>query len=174
MKTIRIIGNLLDRLSVVLLVVSAAALALVLVLINVEVVSRYFLNKSTLIADEYSGYMFAWILMCGFLYAHRHGSFLNVSVLTARLSPRPAATLRAIGAALGVVLCTIAGYGAWSTFSLSVKFSATSSFASETPLAIPQVILPIGLGLLALSFLEELVSSAVTALAPASGSEAQR
>ncbi|MEJ8570584.1 TRAP transporter small permease [Microbaculum marinum] len=156
-------GRLLDRLSVVLLWVSVVALALVLVLINVEVVSRYFLNRSTLIADEYSGYAFAWILMCGFLYAHRHGSFLNVSVVTSALSQRPAAAFRAFGAALGVILCVVAGYGTWFTLSLSVRFSATSAFASETPLAIPQVALPLGFALLGFSFLEEFLSSLMAA-----------
>ena len=36
-----------------------------LVLINVEVVARYLFARSTLIADEYGGYLMAWITLLG-------------------------------------------------------------------------------------------------------------
>jgi TRAP-type C4-dicarboxylate transport system permease small subunit len=166
MGAIRQFGALLDRLGDGLSAVARFVLLAILVLINVEVAGRYLLGYSTLIADEYGGYMFTWVLMFGFLHAHRHGHFLRVSILRLRLGTRGRHVLDAISAAIGVFLAAIAGYGAWQTFSVSWAFGSTSAFASETPLVIPQVALPLGIGLLFLSFLEELLRHAVLAAAP--------
>lgn len=166
MGAIRRLGIALDRLGGALSAVARVLLLAILVLINVEVAGRYVLGYSTLISDEYGGYLFTWILMFGFLHAHRQGFFLRVNVLRLHLPARGRHLLDAANATLGAVLCAVAGYGAWKTFSLSWLFGSTSSFTSETPLVIPQVALPLGIGLLFLSFLEELVRHAVNAVAP--------
>lgn len=151
----------LDWLAAALLALSMLLLAAMLVLINVEVAGRYLFAYSTLISDEYSGYLFTWIVLCGFLYALRSESLLRVNLVVARTSGRVRDALEVINAACGVALAAIATYGAWQTFSISWLFQTASSHASQTPLYIPQVILPIGMGLLGLAFLEELIRRAL-------------
>lgn len=166
MGAIRQFGAVLDRLGDTLSAVARYMLLAILVLINVEVAGRYAFGYSTLISDEYSGYMFTWVLMFGFLYAQRNGHFLRVSMLRLRLPPRGRHALDAFSAALGATLSAIVGFGTWKMVSLSWLFGSTSNFASQTPLVIPQVALPFGMALLFLSFLDEVLRNAVLVVAP--------
>ena len=58
-----------------------------LVLINVEMVARYVFNTSTLIADEYGGYLFVWITMVGCGHACCAPTVLCRDRLVDRVSP---------------------------------------------------------------------------------------
>ena len=58
MKWLRAADRLMDRLARLGRTVSSALLILMVILINVEVLGRYFFKVSTLIADEYSAYFF--------------------------------------------------------------------------------------------------------------------
>ena len=59
-----------------------------LALMNVEIFARYLFGKSTLIADEYGGYFYAWIVLLGAVHLLRSDKYLTVTLLTDRLSPR--------------------------------------------------------------------------------------
>ena len=61
-----------------------------LALMNVEVFMRYVFSKSTLLADEYGGYFYAWIVLLGAVHLLRSDKYLTVTLLTDRLSPRGA------------------------------------------------------------------------------------
>lgn len=159
------IGRGLDWLGDVFVAVSAAMLLLMMVLLGVEIGDRALFKSSTQIADEYSGYLFTWMTMCCFLYAQRADRFLRVDSLRTRLSPKRRALVDGIAAVLAAALTAILVYATWSTFRASVQFSAVSIQPSQTPLAIPQSIMPIGLALLTIAFLH----SGITALLQALG-----
>ena len=65
-------------------------LVALLILINVEVVARYVFGRSTLVADEYGGYLMAWITMLGAVHLLRADRHLTMTWVVDRLSPRGA------------------------------------------------------------------------------------
>ena len=83
------ISSFVDRASTALCDFSGVMLVAMAMLINVEVVARYGFNTSTLIADEYGGYLFVWMTLLGFAHALRTGQFLRVEALVVKLGPGP-------------------------------------------------------------------------------------
>lgn len=143
-----------------LLAVAMLVLVLVFALMNVEILSRSLFGISTLVSDEYSGYGFALLIMAGLMYAHRAGALLHVEFgarLMGRRSRAVSLCLASLASLAAVGLAAVSGYRTWA---LSRLFESTSSFASETPLWLPQIAVPIGLALLALSFAEEFLTRA--------------
>src|SRR5512132_2407471 len=94
------------------------------VLINVEVAARYVFNASTLIADEYSGYLFVWLTLLGFGYALQSGQFLRVESVVARLSA-PALGAGVLVVALAALAVTVVCIDAtWSLLAASWRFGS--------------------------------------------------
>jgi TRAP-type C4-dicarboxylate transport system permease small subunit len=102
--------------------------------------------------------------LCCFLYAQRTDRFLRVDALRTRLSPDTRALADGIAALLAAALTSILVYATWSTFRASVQFSAVSIQPSQTLLAIPQSIMPIGLSVLTIAFLHSGITSLLQAL----------
>ena len=44
---------------------SVVLLFVLLIMMNIEVIARYLFNSSTLVADEYGGYVYTWIIFLG-------------------------------------------------------------------------------------------------------------
>jgi len=124
----------------------AAGLLLVAltVLIGVEILVRGVAGKSTLIADEYSGYLFVWITMIGFAHALQSGAFLRVDNLVSRMGPRGQALADVLSATAGVLVSGACVYATGTLTMASWRFGTVSIQPSATPLWIPQLILPIG------------------------------
>ena len=146
----------LDRLAAALVDVAGWMLVAMVVLISVEILGRYFFRFSTLIADEYSGYLFVWATFLGFAHALRTGQFLRVEMLVVRLAPRLRNALEILAAAAGLVVAAIAAWGTWKLVYTSWRFGSLSIQPSATPLLIPQLIMPLGLLLLCLLYVEEI------------------
>jgi len=114
------------------------------VLVCAEIVMRTFAGKSTLIADEYSGYLFVWITLIGFGYALQSGAFLRVDNLVSRLSPRGRALADMLSAVCGVLVSMVCLYATGKLVLASWRFETLSIQPSATPIWIPQIILPLG------------------------------
>jgi TRAP-type C4-dicarboxylate transport system permease small subunit len=150
------IDRILDRLSLGLTHVASIGLVLLVVLVNVDIFARYLLNRSTMIADEYGGYLFVWITMLGVLHTLRAERFLNVMFVVERLSPRGRNLLGISAAGIGFVVCAILAYGTIRLVNTSVMFGTRSIQYSGTPLVWPQLILPVGFVLLCVAYLQEI------------------
>jgi TRAP-type C4-dicarboxylate transport system permease small subunit len=124
----------------------AAGLMLVALtlLIGAEIAVRTVSGKSTLIADEYSGYLFVWITMIGFAHALQSGTFLRVDNLISLLSRRGQALADLFSAMVGVVVAAVCVYSTGTLVSASYRFGTLSIQPSATPLWLPQIILPLG------------------------------
>jgi len=155
MKWLRAADRLMDRLARLGRTVSSALLILMVILINVEVLGRYFFKVSTLIADEYSAYFFVGCTFFGFSYSFRQGHFLRVSLLTGKLSSKAQAVLQCSAAFLAFGLSSVVTYEVAMLTLISVQFHSVSIQPSATPLWIPQVIMPLGMGALSFLFLNE-------------------
>ncbi len=154
MNTHTKLGRCLDRLSVAMMALAMLFLAAMAVLMNVEILGRTLFRTSTMIADEYSGYFFCWLFLCALTYVQRQGGLLKVEILTNRLSGRPALALEVFASLACALLTAILAWTTWETVISSLDFGSTSLSIAETPLWIPQLIMPLGLGIVTLSFLE--------------------
>ena len=132
----------LDRITRGLADFSGVLLALVVVLVNLEVVLRYGFGKSTLLADEYSGYFFVWMSLLGFGYALDTGQFLRVEAFVERLHGPSREAAELFGALAGAVVAAVSTYGCFLTFYASWKFGTRSIQPSATPLWLPQAVMP--------------------------------
>jgi TRAP-type C4-dicarboxylate transport system permease small subunit len=151
------LGRVLRMCEGLALKVSGVMLLALLVLMNVEIVARYVFSTSTLLADEYGGYFYAWIVLLGSVHLLRSDKYLTVTLLTDRLSPggRNVAAIFAGLIGLGVSLVSLS-----STFSIvhqTWMFSTRSMQPSATPLIYPQAAMLIGYSLLSLAYVEEIL-----------------
>jgi TRAP-type C4-dicarboxylate transport system permease small subunit len=146
---------ILDRLERAAIAAAIVILLMMALLMNVEVFSRYLFGRSTQIADEFAGYFFTAVTLLCFVPALRHGRFLRVEALVERVPAPVQAVLNLIAAFIGALMSMVL---AWTTFQLafaSWNYGTVSLQAIQVPLVIPQAILPLGFGLLALAFIEQ-------------------
>ncbi|HEV8553382.1 MAG TPA: TRAP transporter small permease [Casimicrobiaceae bacterium] len=136
---------------------SALFLIALLVLINVEVFGRYLFSYSTLIADEYGGYLYAWIVLLGGVHLLRSDRYLMMTSLLERVPPRGQNWIGILGALIGLTVCVISLISAAGLVWISYRFGARSGQPSNTMIAYPQFAMVIGYSLLCLAYLEELV-----------------
>lgn len=158
------LGNAFDRLGDLLLALSALLLLAMVLLLGVEIAGRALLRTSTQVADEYSGYLFTWMTLCSAVYAQRHGRFIRVDVLRDRLAPRRRALGDAIAALVAAALCAVLVHATWNTVQVSLQFGSVSLQPSQTPLALPQAIMPLGFLMLGAAFLHGAITDLLQAL----------
>ena len=154
------VERLLDRVTLALADFSGLMLAVVVVLVNVEIVLRYFFGKSTLIADEYSGYLFVGMSLLGFGYALQSGQFLRVEALVDRLRGPPREVCELFGALAGMAVALVTTYACSLTFLSSWHFGTRSIQPSATPLWMPQLVMPVAMGWLVVLYLRLIVAKA--------------
>ena len=133
-------------------------LAVMAVLINVEVFARYVLNTSTLIADEYSGYLFVWSTLLGFGYALQGGQFLRVESLVSRLSRRGQAASELLAAIAGLLVALVCTYATTVLLLAALRFGTRSIQPSATPLWLPELLLPLAFAWLCILYLYQIVA----------------
>jgi TRAP-type transport system small permease protein len=155
------LGAFLDGASKLLCDLGGALLLLTGVLINVEVFTRYGLGRSTLIADEYSEYLFVWMTLLAFSYALRTEQFLRVEVLVTRLPGRWRSGSQMIAAAAGLFVSLVLAFACLGLVGSNLRFGSVSIQPSQTPLWIPQLVLPAGLLWLALNYADLAIREAV-------------
>lgn len=139
--------------------VRAASIFMVLIvlMILVEIVARTFFHASTLVADEYSAYFFVAVVMLGLAYTLRERGHIRITLLFSRFGPGTERALDITATLMAMALCTFALYHAgmmvYDTYSLDM----TADSISETPIWIPQIVIPLGLLLFDLQLLAKLL-----------------
>ncbi len=144
---------------------SGALLVALLALINVEVVARYVFARSTMIADEFGGYLFAWIVLLGAIQALRGDRYLSMTALVDRVGPHGRAALAIVGAATGLAVSLVLLHATLDLALTSYRFGTRSIQPSGIGLFWVQLPLPVGYALLVLAFVEEICRRAA-GLAP--------
>lgn len=149
-----ILTGLMGPVIAVLRGLAAALLVLLLLLMTVEVGGRYLFGFSTLIADEFGGYLFAWLTLLGAAYAVQAERHLSMTALIGRLGPRGRNLAAILGALLGLLVSLVCCYASAELWELSLRFNSKSIQTSGVALIWPQLVLPIGFAILALAYLE--------------------
>jgi TRAP-type C4-dicarboxylate transport system permease small subunit len=152
-----VLGRVLSRVERALGRFAAVLLIVLLVLINVEVVARYGFNRSTLVADEYGGYLMGWITMLGAIHLLRADRHLTMTWLVDRMSPRGQNFVGLVAAIIGLGVSMVLCYATAVLVGSSWRFGTTSIQPSATLLIWPQLLLPFGYGLLSVAYIEEIL-----------------
>ena len=125
----------------------AAAVLIMTLLITVDVLGRFFLGQSTGVANEISYYLLAAVIYLGLVHTQRRGKHIRVTILTDRLSTRKRQLVEMLlvtgtSVFMGWLTCL-------SIFPVMDSYSGnvTSVTPLNTPLWIPRLLLPVGLGM---------------------------
>jgi TRAP-type C4-dicarboxylate transport system permease small subunit len=122
-------------------------------LVLVEIIGRSFFNFSTMIADEYSGYLYLSIVFLGLAYGLNHQSHIRITIITSRLGKEANRWIdMAIGVA-GMAMMTVVIYYTWHLIEDTKSMDMVSEAVSQTPLYLTQIPMLIGSVLLWIALL---------------------
>ncbi len=153
--------RLADRISQGAAALSALILAAMALLILVEIILWNTLEKTTLIADEYSAYGLAAITFLGAGHCLKERAHIRITLVLGLLPPAVARVITALATALTTVFM---GYLWWYLFLMvrsSYRYHSTSGTLTNTLLWIPQAIMLVG----AACFLLQLVATTIATFA---------
>jgi TRAP-type C4-dicarboxylate transport system permease small subunit len=150
-KIIAVIGKLNSFLGLL----SGFCIASAAVLIVVEIASRLALQKSLQVTDEFTGYLMAASSCLGLGYVELKNGHIKMDLIDLLRSKFPLTirTLRIITYILAAVFASYLTYVGFGLFYKSYKSGAISMQISATPLAIPQIFVPIGAAALFLQYI---------------------
>ncbi len=124
---------------------SAIFMALIVILIMVEIILRAGFNASTLVAAEFSGYFLVVVVVLGFGYTLQHKAHIRITLVWDRLSARWKKIFDVIVASTSLIITLYALIYSvrmvYDTYSLGMREDSLV----ETPLWIPQAVIPVGL-----------------------------
>lgn len=146
-----------DTLSKVGAYLSALFMVLIVVLISVEIVLRTFFKTSTYISSEYSGYLMVAVVLAGLSYTLRTDGHIRITVLLVKL---PSQLQRYLEAAAMLLALLITGFICYHALQMAVDaytYEMTADSISQTPLYLPQALIPIGLLGLCVQLLAQLL-----------------
>lgn len=158
---IDIYSKVLDKITDAAGFVAGLLLLLTALATFIEVVMRGVFNSPTEWAIETAVY---FVLVAGFLgmpVAYKAGKHINVDIL---LLNRPAKTkciLEFGTSIIGIIFCAIFFWEALNMSLTSLELNNISPSTMRVPLWIPQMSLPVGMGLLTLQFVKTLLQDGV-------------
>jgi len=147
----------IDRITRLSAGLGAACLALLFLLGLSEILARAVFGASLDFALEYSGYLLALSFLLGGGWTLQSGRHIRISLLSAALPPRAAATLDLAATLIGLAVAAILTVALGRYGMTSLVLDSRSYFPSATPLWIPQALLCLGAAVLALALLGRLL-----------------
>ena len=145
--------NLVNKLSLWGAYLSSILLVSLVLLILTEIFIRYFFNTSTLIADEYSGYLFLDSVFLGLSYTFKENAHIRINILTSRMSEKSNKFIDIFAGSITIVVLLFALYRTILFTFDSYEMEMLSESVSQTPLYLTQLVMPLGLSLFILSVL---------------------
>ena len=128
--------------------ISGIFVVLMILLITLEVAGRKLFGFSTLVADEFSGYMLVLITFMGAAYTVKTEGFTRMEVIYLRFKGKGRWVFNVLVNLIALIFLLIIDYWIW-TFVLSSYRAETKSISIvQTPLFIPQLFMGLGVTLL--------------------------
>ncbi len=157
-KVIESIEKLVDVLSGRL---QAAVIFLLMVMLLVEVLTRYILHSPLSIAEEIGGYLLVSVTFMGLAYTWKENGHVRVTLLMSRLPQRLARSIRFFTLILATVFTVPLIKACYDLLMDSMLFESRSGSWLRTPLVYPQTILLVGAVLLFLQLLVEIIKAII-------------
>lgn len=131
---------------------SALFMGLIVLLIVVEITLRTVAGASTFVASEYSGYFLVAVVVLGLAYTLREEAHIRITLVHSRLPRRWRRRVDVlVGLSSMVMTAFILVYAVLMVYETRA-LEMTADTISETPLWIPQVVIPVGLVLFLFQF----------------------
>ena len=130
---------------------SSVLLVSLVLLILVEIFIRYFFDMSTMIADEYSGYIYLASIFLGLAYAFTENAHIRINIITSRMSKNANGFIDIVAGIMTIGVLVFALYRTFLFTYDSYEMEMMSEAVSETPLYLTQLIMPIGIMLFILA-----------------------
>ncbi len=131
---------------------SLLVVSLVLLILT-EIFIRYFFNASTMIADEYSGYLYLASIFLALGYTFNENAHIRINIITSKLNKRTNNIIDIFAGTVSIVVLSFALYRTVLFTYDSYSFEMLSENVSHTPLYLTQLAIPIGLILFILTIL---------------------
>ena len=115
------------------------------VLILVEIFIRSTFDMSTMIADEYSGYLYLASIFLGLAYTFNEKAHIRINIISSRLNKK---SNRIIDIVAGTITLFVLIFVLYRTVIFtydSFELEMLSEAVSETPLYLTQLVMPIGI-----------------------------
>jgi TRAP-type transport system small permease protein len=132
---------------------SALVLVSLTLLILTEIFVRYFFDMSTMIADEYSGYLYLASIFLGLAYTFNENAHIRINILTSKMSKK---SNRSIDVLAGLITIIVLGFTLYRTILFtydSYDMEMLSESVSATQLYLTQLVMPLGITIFTLSVL---------------------
>jgi len=160
MKVLQKIVNFVEKLTDIFSGhLQAAIIFLLMVLLLLEVLTRYILRSPLSIADEMGGYLLVSITFMGLAYTWKEKGHVRVTLVFSRLPEKIARPIRFATLILATAFTLPVIKACWDLLADSLLFESRSGSWLRTPLVYPQTILLIGAVLLFLQLLAEIVKA---------------
>ncbi len=127
----------------------------IMVLVLVEVVSRYVFNRPLMVSDEFGSYLLVAISYLAAAYAWKEKGHVRITALVSRLPPRVSSWLRLVTLILALVVAIGLSQSAYSYLQTSFRLGMASGSWLHFPLQGPHMTLMIGFVLLSLILMVE-------------------
>ena len=138
-------------------VLANVVLASLTLLVTLEVILRKIFGTSTLLADEYSGYLFVALLFLGASYTMYKKRHISIDVISNKLRPKPKLLLERILISLNILVFGILVWRGIDLVVFNFQHNILAATVTATPQFIPMIVIPVGLLLLILQSIAELI-----------------
>jgi len=137
---------------------SALALVVLLLVVAVDIVTRWGFNFSYEVSDEIGAYMLVAIAFLSLSASHSNGAFHRVEFVQARLSPRGRLVSSIVFELVALAFCAILAWQYVGLVRSSWRFGLKAPTLLETPLWLPRLLLVVGMAALCLSLVRSLAA----------------
>lgn len=130
-----------------------AVLVLILVLLaGAQIVLRDFFDTGLAWADPLMRSLVLWTGMLGALAAVRDDKHIALDVLQRYLPPKTQRAARVITLGFAAIVCALMAYYSYAMLAIDLAESTQTGAVSKVPAWLPELILPVAFGLMALRF----------------------
>jgi len=130
---------------------SSFLLVSLVVLVLTEIVIRHFFDMSTMIADEYSGYIYLASIFLGLAYTFNENGHIRINILTSKLDKKSNKFIDIFAGIITIATLLFVFYRTILFTYDSYDMEMLSEAVSETPLYLTQIVMPLGIALFILS-----------------------
>jgi len=153
MKILARVSHILDRLINLLAIFSAVLIALMVLFICFEVVTRPFVTRPMLWTIEISEYLVVYITFLAAAWVLKEEGHVTMDLILTRLKPKGRCAMNVITSMIGAIICLIC---LWYGTKVTIEYYRTGYFLSKIidfPFFIVAAVFPVGSFLLFTQFL---------------------
>jgi TRAP-type C4-dicarboxylate transport system permease small subunit len=147
--------KIVDGLTTLAAVIGGALIAVMTAIVTLAVISRYVLSRPIGWSEEASIYLMIWAIFLGTAYTLKHDGHIGVDLLMNRLPPRVKPFILCFHYLAGLVFLLILFFKGIDMIDLSILLGSRS-IATDFPLYLVQLAVPVGATLLILQIMSKL------------------